>query len=73
MDGAGLEQPDFPDRRLAQAQHQVGGAEQRLAVGAERGAGGGVVRIGKTTAESEARFHFHLGPEFDQFGGAGRR
>ena len=73
VDGAGLEQRNFLHRRLAQAQHDVAGADERLAVGGNRRAGFGVGFVGKTGGEAEAGLDFHLRAEFDQLGGAVRR
>ena len=46
----GLSSAISSDRRLAQAQHQVAGTQQRLAVGGEGGAGLGVGVVGKARA-----------------------
>ena len=70
---ARLEQRDFLDRRFAQAQHDVAGADERLAVGGNRRAGLGVGFVGKTGGEAEAGLDFHLRAEFDELGGAVRR
>ena len=70
---AGFEQRDFLHRRLAQAQHDVAGADQRLAVGGDRRAGLGVGLVGKTGGQAEAGLDLHLRAEFDELGGAVRR
>ena len=69
----GLSQRDFLHRRFAQAQHDVAGADERLAVGGNRRAGLGVGLVGKTGGGAEAGLDFHLRAELDELAGAVRR
>ena len=63
-----FEPGNFLHRRLAQAQHDVAGADERLAVGGDRRAGFGVGLVGKSGGDAEAGLDLDLRAELDEFG-----
>ena len=70
VDGARFEPGNFLHRRFAQAQHDVAGTDQRLAVGGDGRTGFDIGVIGKAGGEAEAGLDFNLGAELDEFGDA---
>ena len=68
-----LEPRNFLRRWLAQAQYNITGADERLAVAGHHRTGFGVGIVGKSGGGAEAGLNFHLRAKFDQLGGAVRR
>ena len=68
-----LEPGDFLHRRLAQAQHDVAGADEGLAVGGNRRAGFGVGLVGKSGGGAEAGLDLNLRAELDELARGVRR
>ena len=69
MDGTGLEPGNLLDRRLAQPQYDVAGADERLAVSGDDGASLEISIVGKAGGAAESGLNFDLRAKLDEFGG----